>query len=123
MSNRILQDGDDCLAFLWTGDRTLDTILALLQQRGVHTARHQACLLASGVRDSALISQFEAIIAAPIQDDMELASMVGNKMREKYDRYLSDDLLSQDYASRDLDVEGARRVLRRVLEGLSPTSD
>ncbi len=120
MERRIVQHGDDCHAFLWAGDRVLDTIGALLRQRNVSSAPCAICLLASGVDERTIIGHFEAILSEPPQDPKVLAAAVKNKKREKHDGYLTEELLCADYASRDLDVEGARRVLQRVLDGLSP---
>jgi ATP-dependent Lhr-like helicase len=120
MERRIVQHGDDCHTFLWTGDRVLDTIVALLRQRNVSSAPCAICLLTSGVDERGIIGHFEAILSEPPQDPKVLASAVRNKRREKHDRFLTEELLCADYASRDLDVEGARRVLGRVLDGLSP---
>ena len=46
---------------------------------------------------------------------IELARIVSNKVREKYDQYLSDDLLCQDYASAHLDVPGALQCLGKMV--------
>lgn len=120
MERRIVQLGDECYAFLWAGDRVLDTIGALLRQRNVSSAPCAICLLASDVDERGMIGHFEAILSEPPQDPKLLAATVRNKKREKHDGSLTEELLCADYASRDLDVEGARLVLRRVLEGLSP---
>ena len=120
MERRIVQHGDDCHAFLWAGDRVLDTIGALLRQRNVISAPCSICLLASGVNEREIIGHFEAILSEPPHDPKVLAAAVRNKRREKHDGFLTEELLCADYASRDLDVEGARRVLRRVRDGLSP---
>ena len=101
----------------------LDTIAAMLRQRDVSSAVCQICLLVSDTDERALIGHFENIIAEPPQDAEALAASVANKRREKHDHFLSEALLCADYASRDIDVSGARHVLRRVLEGLSPISD
>ena len=120
---RIVSSGDDCHAFLWAGDRVLDTIAAMLRQRDVRSAVWHICLLVSDTDERGLIGHFENIMAEPPHDPKALAAFVANKKREKHDHFLSEDLLCADYASRDLDVSGARRVLRHVLEGRSPLSE
>ena len=120
---RMIASGDDLHAFLWAGDRVLDTIAAMLRQRDVVSTAYRICLLVPDADERVLIGHFENIMAEPPQDPKVLAASVANKRREKHDQFLSEELLCADYASRDLDVGGARRVLRRVLEGLSPISE
>ena len=50
----------------------------------------------------------------PPPDPQELAATVGNRRTEKFHPYLSDSLLTADFAARALDVAGARGVLRAV---------
>jgi ATP-dependent Lhr-like helicase len=120
---RFIENGAECLVFLWAGDRTLDTILALLGQRSFSGTSHQGCLVLSGTDERGLVACFEEIAAGPPPNSRLLAGSVANKRREKHDGYLSEPLLCADYASRDLDVPAALRVVRRTLDGLSPISN
>lgn len=122
-ARRIIASGDEHHAFLWAGDRVLDTIAVMLRQRGVKSFANRVCLSVADVDEQTLIGHFESIMAELPQDPKTLAVSVANKRREKHDHFLADDLLCDDYASRDLDVGTARRVLSRVLEGISPISE
>ncbi len=46
-----------------------------------------------------------------LDNPLELAGLVSNKNREKHHRFLREKLLAADYASADLDFEGAREAL------------
>ena len=48
----------------------------------------------------------------------ELAEDVENKVNEKYDMYLGEELLCADYASSFFDEAGARECARELLEWL-----
>jgi len=53
---------------------------------------------------------------API-DPRELAKFIPNRASEKYDLFLSDDLMCADYAASKLDVVGALETLKDLLGG------
>lgn len=117
---RFVNDGDDCLAFLWAGDRVLSTIAALLQREDVSAAPVHGSLLVSKADERTLVALFERMSTRPLPDPKKLAAVVGNKRQEKHDWCLSEDLLCADYASRGFDLEGAHRVIKRVIGGESP---
>ena len=50
-------------------------------------------------------------------DTYELARSVANKACEKYDLFLTDELLSVDYAASKLDSNGALSALHKLLNG------
>ena len=58
-----------------------------------------------------------AILKAGDINPIELATLVDRsfKIKEKYDRYLSDELLDFEYAKSSLDVSGMRSVLEAIL--------
>ncbi len=51
------------------------------------------------------------ILERPPPEPRELARVVENKVSEKYDAYLSEDLLCADYGSRALDIAGVYAAL------------
>jgi ATP-dependent helicase Lhr and Lhr-like helicase len=61
----------------------------------------------------------QELAATSPPDPTDLATNVRVKIRDKYDRYLGDDLLNLAYASRAFDVPAAWRVLGE-LANLSP---
>lgn len=120
---RFVNDGDDCHAFLWAGDRVLSTICALLERETIGAVPVHGTLSVSGATEKALVALFEQLLARPVPVPKELASAVVNKRQEKHDWCLSEELLCADYASRNVDLEGAHRVIRRVIDGVSPITE
>ncbi|HLU97811.1 MAG TPA: hypothetical protein VKZ89_13305, partial [Thermobifida alba] len=57
------------------------------------------------------------LVEAGPPDPVELARMVADKRRHKYDHYLGEELLSRAYAAQALDVPGAMGFLERVAGG------
>ena len=61
-----------------------------------------------------LLELINNLAAAPPPDPVALASTVRAKLHDKYDRYLSDDLLNLAYAARALDIPGAWACLAEL---------
>jgi ATP-dependent Lhr-like helicase len=108
-----IQDGDDTLSFLWEGDLAVDTIAVLLSQRGMRTSVSFGVLTVSNVTPSELHKTLEVVAEAGEIDGVLLARSVENKVQEKHDGYLSDELLNIEVASRSLDTEAALLALSR----------
>jgi len=51
---------------------------------------------------------------------LELAMSSNNKMFEKHDIFLSEELLSMDYEKKYLDLQGAMSLIRFITEGKKP---
>lgn len=102
------------LLFPWVGDRVLAALQLLLVRAG-HATSQQGLLLrvqvpAEEVEETLADLEVEAKVAAD-----ELAALAGNRLAGKYDALLSEGLLRSEYAARRLDVEGAYKVLARML--------
>lgn len=54
------------------------------------------------------------IVSGPVIDPVALALGVENKETNKFDPYLSEELLARDYAARELDVPSAMEVLKTL---------
>lgn len=107
-------DGNVAL-FCWAGDRVLDTLLVQLRDRELPVERDGVAILVNDISADALVSHLRALAAQGPADAIELAATVANKLLEKHHPFLSDELLSQDYASCRLDPEGAWQAVVRIV--------
>jgi ATP-dependent helicase Lhr and Lhr-like helicase len=89
------------------GDRVLDTMLVQLRDRGLAVARDGVALLVGQISAELLKSHIRALAAQGPTDAAELAAVVANKASEKHHVFLTEDLLGRDYASANLDPDGA----------------
>jgi ATP-dependent Lhr-like helicase len=112
----IIPSGKDTLLFPWIGDKSMNTLLMLLISRGLTVFEQGFLLEVLDISPDKLIPHLEAIVKMDSIDEMELASIVENKTREKYDRFLPENLLCAEYASRSLDVKGALEGIASILE-------
>jgi len=103
--------GDDTVVLPWRGDQVLNTVAVALNSMGLRVAKDGVGLTVVGAHPTAVVSAARELVALGEPDAPTLAENVTIKVRDKYDEYLSDDLLSLAYASHSLDVPGAWEVL------------
>lgn len=106
-----LSDSNDTLVFLWEGDLVVHTVAVLLAQKGVQTNVSSGVITLHNVSSSSAIETLKDLAKDHSIDGILLARSVPNKIQEKHDGYLSDELLNVEFASRSLDVESAFRAL------------
>jgi ATP-dependent helicase Lhr and Lhr-like helicase len=111
----LVERGCETLLLCWRGDRVLDTIQLMLQQRGIPVQRDGLVLAAQGIRRPALEAAICDLVAAGVPDAQSLAATVENRWSEKYDRFLTDDLMALEYAARHLEVRGAWETLADIV--------
>jgi ATP-dependent Lhr-like helicase len=114
--------GTETLLFPWAGDRVMNTILVTLTRHGLTVGQDGLCLTVRGTTPMELWELVQELAATPAPDPIDLATNVRVKIRDKYDRYLSDELLNLAYAARALDVPGTWRVLSE-LANLAPPNN
>jgi ATP-dependent Lhr-like helicase len=120
-STGILPRGNETLLFPWCGDRVMATLALALSDADVHVEHAGVCLTVSGADTASVSAYLQHLTTYGLPDRLELAGRVGNKIVEKYDEYLSDDVLTEAYAQDRLDPDGARVAIREIL-GRLPTA-
>lgn len=119
----LVEYGSNVALFCWAGDRILDTLLVQLRARELPVERDGIAIVVNDFSVDALIPHLRALAAQGPGDALELARTVANKLVEKHHLYLSEELLSLDYASCRLDTEGAWQALVRVVAQVGPHSN
>jgi len=100
--------GGGTLLFTWKGD-LLDGALALMLCKGGLPAQSRGLAIEVSGDVHATRSALERLALAPVPTPQSIAALVTNRVREKWDWALPDDLLNKAYASLWLDVEGAHQ--------------
>ena len=101
--------------FCWAGDRILDTLLVQLRDRELPVERDGIAVVVNGISCHGLLPHLRSLVSQGPADAVELASTVANKLIEKHHVFLSEELLSVDYASSRLDPDGAWQVAVRLV--------
>ncbi len=103
--------GNETLLFPWRGDRIMNTLLVTLASQGLSVGQDGVCLTVKGTTPARLRALIRELAAAPRPDPLALADSVRVKARDKYDRYLGEELLNLAYAARALDIPAAWATL------------
>jgi ATP-dependent Lhr-like helicase len=114
----LLSLGEERTALLlWSGDRLDASLRLLLVASGVAldvTASQRGVGLVCRHPRTELLPLLEQAASLNIGPE-ELARLVPQKERRKYDPYLAEELLETGLARDYIDIEGAQRLLKRVL--------
>ncbi|MEU0532158.1 DEAD/DEAH box helicase [Amycolatopsis tolypomycina] len=115
-SHPIITDGSDTLLFPWTGDRRLHTLAAVFNAAEVAAAVDGAALRLVGTSCQAAMTALAKVVDGPAPDPYELARKVESKAVEKFDSWLSEELLCDQFVSAALDCAGAIDCAGDLLE-------
>ncbi|NJL35650.1 MAG: DEAD/DEAH box helicase [Leptolyngbyaceae cyanobacterium SM1_4_3] len=113
----LLSNGQQTLLFCWKGDLVINTVLVQLQARGLSVGRDAIALIIEDAAPAKVLRELRAIAAKPPVNPVTLAATLQNKMIEKYDQFLSEELLCQNYASSYLDTPGAWNMISEIVSG------
>jgi ATP-dependent Lhr-like helicase len=113
----------ETLVFPWRGDRIMNTLQVMLTSHGFPTGQDGLCLTVKGTSAFDLWTLVQELAQGPLPEPVALARTVRVKTRDKYDRYLGEELLDQAYAARALDVPGTWDLLAELAALPPPTGD
>lgn len=114
--NNIIASGKQSLIFCWQGDIVLNTILAILVAKGVKASRDGVAISVSQCNPGELFVQLNEWTKEPELSALDLAANIKNKRIGKYDHFLSQELLSHNYASSQLDAKQAWQTMHDIVK-------
>ena len=112
----ILPQGSTTYLFCWMGDRAMDTLAAMLRSKGMKAINEGIAILVNNASTDDVQKCLCVLLKEGVPDAYELARSVANKSIEKYDLFLTDELLSADYSVSKLDAEGAYTLLKALTQ-------
>lgn len=115
---RILSQGATTYLFCWMGDRVLDTLAAMLRSKGLKAENEGIAIVVNHSSPDEILSCLAVLLKEGPPDTYKLAQSVLNKETEKYDGFLTDELLSADYAASKFDGVGAFNVIETLITGM-----
>jgi ATP-dependent Lhr-like helicase len=114
-NKRIISSGDEVLLFPWCGDKVMNTLAVQLNADGFKVTLEGVALNVIGTSKQEILQYFQHLKHEKLKTAIELASTVKNKITEKYDRFLTEELLSDDYASGNLAIADSASVIDELL--------
>jgi ATP-dependent Lhr-like helicase len=107
-----IENGRQTILFPWRGSLVMNTLLVQLLANDI-SIEQGAIALTVSLPAKDLGKRLKKIAAAKPPDAVELAATVSNKINEKHDLFLDEDLLCRNYAASHLDVPSTWELLRR----------
>lgn len=111
----VLRAGDTWFLFPWVGDRAASTLVVQLKALEFDAETDSGVITVTGAPADALVVTLRRLAEAGAFEAVDLAATVLNKQGEKYDPFLSDSLLREEYARRAMDPEGAWRGIESIV--------
>jgi ATP-dependent Lhr-like helicase len=105
------------LLFPWVGDRKQRALILALARADLEPAPLGIAVGVSAGQQEPLMSNLSALAAAP-PDPLELAEAVENKVIEKFDPFLGDELLDLAWARDRLDIADLPALASELLRSL-----
>ncbi|MBF0527765.1 MAG: DEAD/DEAH box helicase [Deltaproteobacteria bacterium] len=105
--SRIIMQDNIVYLFCWTGDRTMNTLTIMLSMKNFKAVNHGIAIAVYNSSTEQVIRCLHEFLKDRPPEAYELARNVENKICEKYDEFINDELRSLDYAASQLDVENA----------------
>ena len=115
VEKRVIPHGRNALLFCWMGDRVTNTIALELRARGLRVSQEGLAVTTTSCCASELLSALEAVVAEGPTRASQLAANVADKISEKYDRFLPEELLITNYASHHLVSMRAWETLKQLI--------
>jgi ATP-dependent helicase Lhr and Lhr-like helicase len=106
-THRIFSWGTETVLLPWRGDRIMNTLAVVLATHGLQVGQDGLAITVGNCSPAQLLDVVRTLAAGPAPEPVALAATVRAKLHDKYDRYLSEELLNLAYAARALDVPGA----------------
>lgn len=119
-NNAVIADGQGTVVLPWAGTVTSDTLALQLQQVGVAAGVDGLAIACPESSPKQVKTALGKLAWDPAADAVQLAALLSAKAENKYDPWVSDLLLNQDYAARRLDTTAGQQVARRLLRAQAP---
>lgn len=110
-SESITNHNGDTYILSWHSDKVVNTLATLLINQGFQVEVYAGVIGVLKTQSSQVEDVIKSLSTAPLPTAYELAKSVPDRMIEKFDEYLPDELLAVGYGARMFDVEGLREWL------------
>ncbi|MCI5146746.1 MAG: hypothetical protein D3923_14780 [Candidatus Electrothrix sp. AR3] len=106
--------GDTLYIVPWLGDKIINTLFTILVGRGLKLTKFSGIIEIQETNETEIRSIFDEILTGPQQPVEELTKLVTEKKTEKFDHFLSEQLLCKTYAAKVFDMDGAYKWIGKL---------
>ena len=108
---RILSWNRDTILFPWKGDRIIYTVYLLLLHQKLRVKHDGISLTVMDATEKYVREKLKAIAVHDAIDPISLVSQISDKQAEKYDCFVDEELLNQEFVAKNLDLPGAYETI------------
>ena len=108
--------------FPWVGERRQQALVTALVLAEIEVAPRGLALAVPAEQEGALRAQLARLATNPPPDPLALAALVPDKVVEKFDHFLGDDLLTLAWARDRLDVSSLPSIAAQLLGAFGATT-
>lgn len=116
LENRLLTHGKNSVIFPWSGDSITYTIFLLLLHSGCKVENDGFTITALNMSIGDVRLTFEELLKDYPSDPVDIIKDVKQMKSEKHDQFIGSRLLQLEAAARNIELEGARKSIERILE-------
>jgi len=109
----LVQDGANTAILTWRGDKTVNTIAALLAMNGYQIGSYGGIIEIVKASVTDVEQTLRSLAKSELPSATDLARSVPEKRIDKFDEFLPDDILSIGYGAKAFDVDSASFWLRK----------
>ncbi|MCW2319173.1 ATP-dependent Lhr-like helicase [Rhodoblastus acidophilus] len=103
------------LLFPWVGERRQQALILALVKAGLEPTPLGLAIGVPSIEEKALLTELKRLAAGEVPEPRELATFVSQKVIEKFDGYLDDDLLNLAFAREHLDTSFLPQLAAEML--------
>jgi len=111
----IIQHGNSTCIFTWMGDKVVNTLVALLTQKGFIAGAYAGVIEVEKSNAQSIEVCLKEFTQQGLSSNTELAELVIEKKIEKYDEFLPEELLNVGYGCRAFDIEATQDWLKQKI--------
>ncbi|MBW4659245.1 MAG: DEAD/DEAH box helicase [Drouetiella hepatica Uher 2000/2452] len=112
----VMEYGHQTLLFPWAGSLVMNTLFIQFLTDKLEVDQGAIALTINDITPAQLLRYLKKLSKADSPDPAILSTAVRNKIIEKHDLFLSEELLCKNYATSFLDVERAWQVIRQIIK-------
>ncbi len=102
--------------FPWKGDKIMHTIVQILKKYGLNAKKQGSYILIPRISSLTFKDTVKEILKNKAPSEIELSNTISNLEYEKYDHFMSHELLCISYGFRNFDVKGTIEFFKEVVE-------
>ncbi len=118
--NYYLVGNNGIYLFPWKGDKIMYTISRLLKLHGIKSSVQSSYIIIPSTSTLQLKEVVTKILESPSPKPEELATTIKNLEYEKFDHFLTQELLWFSIGSRNFDIPGAMEFFKKMLASKEP---